>query len=77
MKNWKNNRGCLINFENKDLSELNEYSDNYQKKILNLYEFYFYINQNIKIKRIINYEFKDIIYINNNKIKDFFKWEKY
>ena len=74
MKNWKNNRGCLIN--NLD-NNSNEIVENYEKKLLKLYELYFYINQNIKIKRIINYEFKDIIYINNNKIKKFFKWEKY
>ena len=72
MKNWKNNRGCLINLDNN-----NSNVENYEKKIFRLYELYFYINQNIKIKRIINYEFKDIVYISNNKIKKFFKWEKY
>ena len=77
MKNWKNNRGSLVNKDKNSVINENEKINHYHKKLLKLYELYFYLNKEIKIKRIVNHEFKDIIYINDKKIKKHFKWEKH
>ena len=75
MKNWKSNRGLLINEKNDNSIHKSESNtDKYNEK---KNELYYFLNQDIKIKRIVNYEFKDIIYLNDKKIKNYFKWEKH
>ena len=69
MKNWKNNRGILINKkkdENKSMNVNELYNYNTDK----------YLLQEINVKRVVDLEFSKINYIDNLGIKKYFKWKK-
>ena len=70
MKNWKNNRGRLLNKKNN--------LDNNKINLLNLYNYDFkeFLQKEINIKRIIDLEFSKINYIDNKGIKKYFRWKK-
>lgn len=71
MKNWKNNRGILLN--NNKSNNQNEVVD--IKNIFH-YDTTKYLLKDIKLKRIINLEFEKINYINKYDSHKFFKWHK-
>ena len=70
-KNWKLNRGKQLNKNNED--ELND------TLLIKLYKDYLNLNQEINIRRVVDYEFSKIKYIQNSKqknIKNYFNWKK-
>ena len=70
-KNWKLNRGKQLNKNNDN--ELND------DLLIKLYKDYLNLNQEINIRRVVDYEFSKIKYIQNSKqknIKNYFNWKK-
>lgn len=76
-KNWKLNRGRQLNKTNNN--------DNFEDKnakddlLIKLYKEFLNFNQEINIRRVIDYEFSKIKYIQNSKqknIKNYFTWKK-
>ena len=70
-KNWKLNRGKQLNKSNE-----NKLNDNL---LIKLYKDYLNLNQEINIRRVVDYEFSKIKYIQNSKqknIKNYFNWKK-
>ena len=73
MKNWKDNRGILLNNQNIKKQNL-ENSINIDN-IFN-YPLDDYIKKNINLKRIVDLEFNNINYIDKIGIKKYYKWVK-
>ena len=73
MKNWKNNRGILLN-QDKQNNILKE--DNVVVNNIFNYNIDDFILKDIKLKRIVDLEFSDIKYVDKIGIKKYFKWNK-
>lgn len=76
-KNWKLNRGRQLNKTNNsdDNDDINTRDD----LLINLYKEFLNFNQEINIRRVVDYEFSKIKYIQNSKqknIKSYFTWKK-
>ena len=74
-KNWKLNRGRQLNKTNNsdDNDDINE------NLLIKLYKEFLNFNQEINIRRVVDYEFSKIKYIQNSKqkkIKNYFTWKK-
>lgn len=73
MKNWKNNRGILLNEDNNQSIFKNETIN--VKNIFH-YDTNKYLSKDIKLKRVINLEFSNIQYLNKYNSKKYFNWNK-
>ena len=76
-KNWKLNRGRQLNKTNNsdDNDDINTRDD----LLIKLYKEFLNFNQEINIRRVVDYEFSKIKYIQNSKqkkIKNYFTWKK-
>lgn len=70
MKNWKNNRGILLNNPTKEVKTNVKVSDIYNYNHLE------FLKQEINLKRIIDLEFQDINYVDKVGIKKYYNWKK-
>ena len=70
MKNWKNNRGILLNNPTKEVKTNVKVSDIYTYNHLE------FLKQKINLKRIIDLEFQDINYVDKVGIKKYYNWKK-
>ena len=70
MKNWKNNRGILLNNPTKEVKTNVKVSDIYTYNHLE------FLKQEINLKRIIDLEFQDINYVDKVGIKKYYNWKK-